>query len=246
MSSFWNNDEDKEKLEEARSKHQALINAQKNLFKQFGINPEDFSVRINTEPVKRLQKGLVDKYGLSITEMTPEQLKNLIEASNKGIEINQKKSLSNEKEVPEKGNRPTIEPKKKSSQFKSDDESVSISSDNIKAGDLRITKDSPYNRTFNKNGNKKEMVNHPDHYNQTEIETMEKFILINHDRPDKIKGALEFNIIKYSDRVGKKDPTPEGIKEDNDKIKFYMDVYELMFPEALEDIKRYKVWKDSK
>lgn len=91
-----------------------------------------------------------------------------------------------------------------------------------------------------------EMVNHPDHYNKTEIETMEKFILINHDRPDKIKGALEFNIIKYSDRVGEKDPTPEGIKQDNAKINFYLEVYELLFPEALEDINRYKVWKDSK
>lgn len=93
---------------------------------------------------------------------------------------------------------------------------------------------------------KKEMVDHPDHYNQTEIETIEKFILINHDRPDKIKGALEFNIIKYSDRVGKKDSTPEGIKEDNAKINFYLDVYELLFPESLEDINRYRVWKQSK
>lgn len=92
----------------------------------------------------------------------------------------------------------------------------------------------------------KEMVDHPEHYNQTEIETIEKFILINNDRPDKIKGALEFNIIKYSDRVGKKDSSPEGIKEDNAKINFYLDVYKLLFPEDLDGIELYRAWKDSK
>lgn len=92
----------------------------------------------------------------------------------------------------------------------------------------------------------KEMVDHPDHYNQTEIETIEKFILINNDRPDKIKGALEFNIIKYSDRVGKKDSSPEGIKEDNAKINFYLDVYKLLFPEDLDGIELYRAWKNSK
>lgn len=93
---------------------------------------------------------------------------------------------------------------------------------------------------------KKDMVDHPDHYNQGPIETMEKFMLINHNNPDKIKGALEFNIIKYTDRVGHKDATPEGVKEDNSKTEFYYDLYNLLFPESTRFIDLYRVWKESK
>lgn len=100
--------------------------------------------------------------------------------------------------------------------------------------------------TDNNKKNDKEMVNHPAHYNQSPIETMEKFILMNHDNPDKIKGALEFNIIKYTDRVGHKNSTREGIKEDNSKTKFYYELYELLFPESVSFIELYRVWKKSK
>lgn len=92
----------------------------------------------------------------------------------------------------------------------------------------------------------KEMVDHPDHYNQGPIETIEKFILFNIDNPDKIKGALEFNLLKYTDRVGHKHATPEGIKEDNSKTNFYYDLYELLFPESTENIDLYRIWKNSK
>lgn len=89
---------------------------------------------------------------------------------------------------------------------------------------------------------KKEMVNHPDHYNQGFIETMEKFLLFFHDNPDMIKGALLFNVLKYTDRAGHK-----GNKEqDEKKFLFYLDVFETLFDEESELLNRYRVYKNSK
>lgn len=64
----------------------------------------------------------------------------------------------------------------------------------------------------------KEMVNHPDHYNDTPIETIEMFYLLYHDRPEMIKGALLFNIFKYRDRYQKKNG-----QEDLNKMNWYLD-----------------------
>ena len=81
----------------------------------------------------------------------------------------------------------------------------------------------------------KEMVNHPDHYNSSPIETMEMFLLMFHDRPDMIKGALLFNIFKYRDRSEKKNG-----QEDINKMEWYLDKFETFFPEdaALFDMYR--------
>ena len=86
---------------------------------------------------------------------------------------------------------------------------------------------------------KKEAVNHPDHYNKGILETMEKFILFFHDNPDMIKGALLFNVLKYTDRAehkGKKE-------EDEKKAMFYLDVFETLFEEEAQLYNLYRIFK---
>ena len=85
----------------------------------------------------------------------------------------------------------------------------------------------------------KEWVNHPDHYNDTSIETIEMFLLIYHDRPEIIKGALIFNIFKYRDRLGKKDSPGDA-----EKMEWYLDKFELLFPEDYHLLKIYRQYKD--
>lgn len=89
---------------------------------------------------------------------------------------------------------------------------------------------------------KKEMVDHPDHYNQGLLETMEKFLLYFHGNPDMIKGALLFNVLKYTDRAGHKG----NKEEDEKKALFYLDVFETLFDEEFELLGRYRVYKNSK
>lgn len=90
--------------------------------------------------------------------------------------------------------------------------------------------------------NKKEMVNHPDHYNQGLLETMERFLLHYSDKPDYIKGALIFNIDKYLDRS----PFKGKKEEDEKKAQFYLEVFELLFPDEFEMIQLYRNYKESK
>lgn len=88
----------------------------------------------------------------------------------------------------------------------------------------------------------KEAVHHPDHYNKGLMETMEKFLLMFHDRPDFVKGALLFNIMKYTDRA----PFKGKEKEDNDKGGFYLDVFETLFEEDAWMLNLYRVGKQNK
>lgn len=81
-------------------------------------------------------------------------------------------------------------------------------------------------------------VNHPLHYNSNEIETMEMILLMFHDKPDYIKGALLFNIFKYRDRLGKKDSPG-----DKEKMLWYLDKFELLFPD---DFELYSVYHSDK
>lgn len=90
----------------------------------------------------------------------------------------------------------------------------------------------------------KEMVNNPDHYNDNPIETMEMFYLAFGDQPEKIKGALLFNIMKYRDRAGKKKKSDdEDIKktaeEDIKKMQWYLNQLETHFPESSETYRFY-------
>ena len=82
-------------------------------------------------------------------------------------------------------------------------------------------------------------VNHPSHYNQGMLETMEKFFLMFHDNDDMIKGALLFNVLKYTDRAGHKDDK----EQDENKAKFYLDQLELLYPD---DIEKFMFYRDSK
>lgn len=84
----------------------------------------------------------------------------------------------------------------------------------------------------------KEMVNHPDHYNTTPVETMEMFLLAFHDRPDMIKGALLFNIMKYRDRAEHKNG-----KEDIDKMNWYLNRFEELFEEDAKLFRYYNINK---
>lgn len=86
--------------------------------------------------------------------------------------------------------------------------------------------------------NKKEMVDHPDHYNMSEIETFEMFLLQNAGRPQKVMGALEFNIQKYRDRANYKNG-----KEDTKKMLWYLDKFILLFPEEANLYRIYHVNK---
>lgn len=83
-----------------------------------------------------------------------------------------------------------------------------------------------------------EHVNHPSHYNDNEIETFEMFLLFYHNQPEKIQGALIFNIFKYRDRLGKK-----ASPGDEEKMKWYLDKFELLFPDEYE---LYNIYHSSK
>lgn len=82
-------------------------------------------------------------------------------------------------------------------------------------------------------------VNHPSHYNQGMLETMEKFFLMFHDNDDMIKGALLFNVLKYTDRAGHKD----NKEQDENKAKFYLNQLELLYPG---DIEKFMFYRDAK
>ena len=88
-----------------------------------------------------------------------------------------------------------------------------------------------------------EMVNHPAHYNDTEIETMEMFLLLYHDRPEVIKGALLFNIFKYRDRQGKKESNT--LEQDTNKMNWYLDKLVSLFPEDVSLYQIYHTMKES-
>lgn len=81
-------------------------------------------------------------------------------------------------------------------------------------------------------------VNHPSHYNSNEIETMEMILLMFHGKPEYIKGALLFNIFKYRDRLGKKDSPG-----DREKMLWYLDKFELLFPD---DFELYSIYHSTK
>lgn len=83
-----------------------------------------------------------------------------------------------------------------------------------------------------------EHVNHPSHYNDNEIETFEMFLLFYHNQPEKIQGALIFNIFKYRDRLGKKESPGDA-----EKMKWYLDKFELLFPDEYE---LYNIYHSSK
>lgn len=70
-------------------------------------------------------------------------------------------------------------------------------------------------------------VNNPSHYNDSEIETFELFLLMNASLPERIIGALNFNILKYRDRVKLKGHQAE----DTQKMMWYLSKMTLLFPE---------------
>lgn len=104
-----------------------------------------------------------------------------------------------------------------------------------------------HSNLFPKHENKEEQeetyehVNHPNHYNNVEIETFEMFLLFYHNQPDYIKGALIFNIFKYRDRIGKKDSP-----NDNEKMNWYLDKFEMLFPEDAELFAIYRSDKENR
>lgn len=123
---------------------------------------------------------------------------------------------------------------------RSEEQPVRVDSDKLRIdGDInqfRTTIDS-FNHSLHRED--KEAVKHPDHYNKGILETMEKFILFFHDNPDMIKGALLFNVLKYTDRAehkGKKE-------EDEKKAMFYLDVFETLFEDESQLYKLYRVFK---
>lgn len=85
-------------------------------------------------------------------------------------------------------------------------------------------------------------VNHPSHYNATPVDTWEMFILANNDRPDYIKGALLFNIMKYKDRAGKKIDKEEDIK----KMLWHLERLETLFGEDTKLYDLYHLLKTTK
>lgn len=80
---------------------------------------------------------------------------------------------------------------------------------------------------MNSNENLDKFVNNPSHYNTTPLDTLEVFIMMNEDRPERIMGALEFNIMKYKDRAGKKEG--EVDEKDIKKMMWYQNKYEVLF-----------------
>ena len=87
-----------------------------------------------------------------------------------------------------------------------------------------------------------DMVNYPPHYNETPIDTWEMFILMNHDRPDYIKGAFLFNLLKYKDRAGKKTDKEEDIK----KMFWHLERFETLFQESTVDYSMYHFLRTKK
>lgn len=85
----------------------------------------------------------------------------------------------------------------------------------------------------------KDMVNHPEHYNKGMLETLEKFMLFFHATPDMIKGALLFNVLRYTDRAEHK----WNKEEDESKAKFYLDVFETLFEEEARYYNLYRTFK---
>lgn len=83
-----------------------------------------------------------------------------------------------------------------------------------------------------------DMVKHPSHYEDQPIETMEMFLLHYHDRPDFVKGALLFNVHKYSSRASKKNG-----QEDIDKMFWYLGLFEQLFPESMKMVEGFKAFK---
>lgn len=93
------------------------------------------------------------------------------------------------------------------------------------------------------NREKEESINkevvHPDHYNRTSVETMEKFFLMTDGNEDLVKGALLFNILKYTDRAGHKG----DIEVDNKKAEFYLDLLNHLFPHDFDFYRNYRSFK---
>lgn len=85
----------------------------------------------------------------------------------------------------------------------------------------------------------KEMVEHPDHYNQTPVETIEEFFLATAGNDDMVKGALLYNIIKYTSRAGHKG----SAEEDNSKTKFFLDLTKHLFPDDYKNYRKYQSFK---
>lgn len=84
-----------------------------------------------------------------------------------------------------------------------------------------------------------EQVNHPDHYNKTPVETLEQFFLMTSGNDDMVKGALLFNIMKYTSRAGHK-----GDKEtDNEKTEFYLDLLKHLYPGEYMNYRKYQSFK---
>lgn len=84
-----------------------------------------------------------------------------------------------------------------------------------------------------------ESVNHPSHYNDSEIETFEMFILMNANRRERIIGALTFNIFKYRDRAKLKGNQPQDVE----KMLWYLEKMDLLFPEETQLYQIYHVAK---
>lgn len=76
-----------------------------------------------------------------------------------------------------------------------------------------------------------EQVHHPDHYNQSFLETIEKFLLFFGDNDDVIIGGLMFNVLKYTDRAGFKGGSEDSKKQDEEKALFYLDLLLTLFPD---------------
>lgn len=87
-----------------------------------------------------------------------------------------------------------------------------------------------------------DMVNNPPHYNDTPIDTWEMFILMHHDRPDYIKGALLFNLLKYKDRAGKKTDKDEDIE----KMLWHLERLETLFEDSATDYNLYHFLRTKK
>lgn len=81
-----------------------------------------------------------------------------------------------------------------------------------------------------------DMVNSPSHYNQMSLETIEKFLVLYGDNPDYVKGAIMYNIVKYTDRAPYK-----GTKEqDEEKVEYFIDLFTDLFPGEAEMYNKYR------
>lgn len=66
---------------------------------------------------------------------------------------------------------------------------------------------------------KKEMVNHPSHYNQGDIECIDAMIAAK--GIEKVKAFCECSVFKYDWRLGQKD----AVEQEVGKMKWYLDKY---------------------